>query len=73
MDNKTYTNGYFQQGKTGADPNGTRANLTRTSQVRYISNGQVVTLNKNVPRYVEHGDFRDFGNILRGTKETSIG
>ncbi len=73
VDNKTYTNGYFQQGKTGADPNGTTPNLTSTSKVRYISNGQVVTLNNDVPGYVKHNDFRDFGDIIRVTKDTAIG
>jgi len=73
VDNKSYTNGYFQQGRTGADPNGTTPNLTSTSRVRYISNGQVVTLSNDVPGFVKHNDFRDFGNILRVTRETSIG
>jgi iron complex outermembrane recepter protein len=73
VDNKTYTNGYFQQGQTGLDPNGTTPNLTSTRSVQYISRGQVVTLNNDVPGFVKHNDFRDYGNILRVTKETAYG
>lgn len=73
IDNKVYTNGYFQQGSTGRDPNGTTPNLTSSPTQRFYSNGVPITLNNDVPGYIKHNDFRDWGDILRVTKETAIG
>lgn len=70
FDGKVYTNGYNQQGETGQAPNdpGT-PNLTG----RYYSDGQRITLANNVPVQFKHNDFRDWGAILRFTKDTDIG
>lgn len=73
LDDKLYTNGYFQTGEVGRDPNGTTPNLTTSARNRYFSNGLPVTLNNDVPGYAKHNDFRDYGNILRLTKETAWG
>jgi iron complex outermembrane receptor protein len=74
IDNKAYTNGYYQQGQTGSSPNGTAPNLTSTATRRYHSvDGQLLSLNDDVPGYVKHNDFRDYGDILRITKDTAVG
>ena len=73
IDNKAYTNGYYQQGQTGSSPNGLVPNLTSTRNNRYYSNGVLLNLNDDVPGYVKHNDFRDYGDILRITKDTALG
>jgi len=73
IDNKLYTNGYYQTGEVGRDPNGTTPNLTTSSRNSYFSNSSRITLNNDVPGFRKHNDFRDYGNILRVTKETPWG
>lgn len=73
VDNKLYTNGYYQTGRVGRDPNGTTPNLTTSARNRFFSNGQPVTLSNDVPGFSKHNDFRDYGDILRLTKETAWG
>ena len=83
IEDKVYTNGYFQQGQTGAAPNfqlgqpgvGPRGTPNLTSGVtgQYYSDGRLLTLNNDVPGFVKHNDFRDYGNVLRVTKDTSLG
>jgi len=73
IDDKLYTNAYFQQGATGRDPNGTTPNLTSSPARQFFSGGAPVALSGDVPGYVKHNDFRDYGNILRVTKETPYG
>lgn len=67
IDDTPYTASYHHHGIVGLDPNGTTANLTS----RYTANG--MSLAGQVPGRQVHSDFRDFGNILRATKDTSIG
>ncbi len=73
IDNKLYTNAYYQTGEVGRDPNGTTPNLTTSSRNSYFSNGSRIMLNNDVPGFRKHNDFRDYGNILRLTKETPWG
>ena len=73
IDDKVYTNGYFQRGSTGQDPNGTTPNLTSSATRRFYVNGALVTLNNDVPGYQKHNDFRDYGNVLKVTKDTALG
>ena len=73
IDDKLYTNGYFQRGATGQDPNGTTPNLTSSATNRYYSNGALLQLNNDVPGYQKHNDFRDYGNVLKVTKDTGLG
>lgn len=73
IDDKLYTNAYYQTGEVGRDPNGTTPNLTTSSKNSYFSNGSPITLNNDVPGFRKHNDFRDYGNILRLTKETPWG
>ncbi len=69
LDDTPYTASYFHHGTVGLDPNGTAANLTGT----YFVNGAATRLTNEVPGRSVHSNFRDFGNILRVSKETSIG
>jgi len=73
VDNKLYTNGYYQTGRVGRDPNGTTPNLTTSARNQYFSDGQPIRLSNDVPGYSKHNDFRDYGDILRLTKETAWG
>ena len=73
LDDKLYTNAYYQTGEVGRDPNGTTPNLTSSARNRYFSNGLPITLNNDVPGYAKHNDFRDYGNILRLTRDTAWG
>lgn len=74
VDNKLYTNGYYQTGAVGRDPNGTTANLTSTAKnVYYAANGTRLSLNNDVQGFSKHNAFRDYGDTLRVTKETTIG
>ncbi len=69
IDETPYTASYYHHGIVGLDPNGTTSNLTGT----YYINGVATRLANAVPGRQVHSDFRDFGNILRVTKDTSIG
>jgi len=64
-----YTASYYHSGTVGLDPNGTTPNLTG----RYFIDGAATTLNNAVPGRGVHSDFRDYGNLLRATKDTSWG
>lgn len=64
-----YTASYYHHGSVGLDPNGTTANMTG----RYYINGSAVTLANAVPGREVHSDFRDWGNVLRVTKDTGYG
>jgi len=64
-----YTASYYHSGTVGLDPNGTTPNLTG----RYFANGAATTLSNAVPGRSVHSDFRDYGNVLRATKDTSWG
>ena len=64
-----YTASYYHRGTVGLDPNGTTPNLTG----RYFVSGTPETLNNAVPGRSVHSDFRDWGNVLRVTKETAYG
>jgi len=69
IEDTPYTASYFHNGRVGLDPNGTTPNLNG----RYFVNGSAVTLSDAVPGRAVHSDFRDLGNVLRVTKDTSIG
>jgi len=69
LEDTPYTASYFHHGLVGLDPNGTSANLTGT----YFLNGAATRLTNEVPGRAVHSDFRDVGNILRVTKDTSLG
>jgi iron complex outermembrane receptor protein len=69
LDNKTYTNGYYQRGSRGLDVNGTTPNLNGN----YYVSGVRLSLSNAVPGYQKHNDFRDYGDILRITKDTEYG
>ena len=69
IDDTPYTASYYHHGLVGLDPNGNTANLTGT----YYVNGVATRLTNEVPGRQVHSDFRDYGNILRVTKETAIG
>jgi len=73
VDNKLYTNAYYQTGRVGSEPNGTAPNLTTSARNQYFSNGQPIRLSNDVPGFSKHNDFRDYGDILRLTKETAWG
>ena len=64
-----YTASYYHHGMVGLDPNGTTANLSG----RYFIAGQPVVLSNEVPGRAVHSDFRDWGNVLRVTKDTVYG
>lgn len=69
MDDKIYTNGYSQRETRGTDVNGTTPNLTGT----YFVQGVPTLFSNAVPGYNVQTNFRDFGNVLRLAKDTSIG
>ncbi len=69
LDDTPYTASYFHHGTVGLDPNGTTANLTGT----YYINGVATRLVNEVPGRSVHSNFRDWGNILRVTKDTPWG
>ncbi|HYZ62004.1 MAG TPA: TonB-dependent receptor, partial [Acetobacteraceae bacterium] len=64
-----YTASYFHRGLVGLDPNGTASNLTG----RFFVNGVATALVNEVPGRAVHSNFRDWGNILRASKETEWG
>jgi iron complex outermembrane receptor protein len=64
-----YTASYYHRNIVGLDPNGTTPNLTGT----YFVNGIATKLVNAVPGRASHGDFRDWGAVLRVTKDTNIG
>ena len=64
-----YTASYYHGNTVGLDPNGTTPNLTG----RYFVNGTATTLTNAVPGRAAHSDFRDWGNVLRVTKDTEYG
>lgn len=64
-----YTASYYHRGTVGEDPNGTTANLTGTFTV----NGVPTKLTNNVPGRSVHSDFRTWGMVLRGTRDTDFG
>ena len=64
-----YTASYYHGGIVGLDPNGTTPNLTG----RYYVNGTATVLSNAVPGRTVHTDFRDWGNLLRVTKDTGYG
>ena len=69
LEETPYTASYYHNGIVGLDPNGTTANLTG----RYYIGGVATTLSNDVPGRAVHSDFRDYGNILRLTKDTAFG
>ena len=69
IEDTPYTASYYHSGTVGLDPNGTAPNLTG----RYYINGAFTTLNNAVPGRGVHSDFRDYGNLLRVTKDTGWG
>lgn len=69
MELTPYTASYYHRGLVGLDPNGTTPNLTG----RYFVNGTATTLSNAVPGRSVHSDFRDWGQVLRVTKETDYG
>jgi iron complex outermembrane receptor protein len=64
-----YTASYYHRGTVGLDPNGTTPNLTGT----FFVNGTATNLSSAVPGRSVHSDFRDWGNVLRVTKDTEYG
>jgi iron complex outermembrane recepter protein len=69
LDDKIYTNAYNKRGVRGSDVGGSTPNLNG----KYFINGQPVTLTNDVPGLPNRSNFRDWGNIIRVTKDTSIG
>jgi iron complex outermembrane receptor protein len=69
VDDTVYTSGYYQHGLKGTDPSDIAANLTRT----VYSDGQKISVIDAVPTLHKHNDFRDYGNILRVSKDTDYG
>ena len=64
-----YTASYYHHGIVELDPNGTTPNLTG----RFFVNGVATQLNNAVPGRAVHSNFRDYGNVLRLTKDTAWG
>ncbi len=64
-----YTASYYHSGTVGLDPNGTAPNLNG----RFFINGAAAMLSNAVPGRGVHSDFRDYGNLMRVTKDTSVG
>ena len=64
-----YTASYYHRGTVGLDPNGTTPNLTG----RFFVSGVTAALFNAVPGRSVHSDFRDWGNVLRVTKDTDYG
>lgn len=69
IDDKIYTASYYHNGTSGADPNGTTANL---SGVYYLAGNRTVLAN-DVPGLTTHTDFRAYGNTLKVSKDTDWG
>ena len=69
IDETAYTNAYNKRGVRGSDVNGTTPNLNG----RYYVNGQPVTFANDVPGLPNRSNFRDWGNIVRVTKDTRYG
>jgi iron complex outermembrane receptor protein len=69
LDDKIYTNAYNKRGVRGTDVGGSTPNLNG----QYFVNGKPVTLTNDVPGLPNRSNFRDWGNVLRLTKDTSIG
>ncbi|MGI4946650.1 MAG: TonB-dependent receptor [Janthinobacterium lividum] len=69
LDDRAYTTAYDQRSRHGLDPGGTAPNLSGT-----ISLGGVDTVVDNdVPGVSSQYDYRNWGNILRLSKDTSTG
>ncbi len=68
LDDKIYTNGYFQRETRGTDVNGTTPNLSGT----FFVQGVPTLFSNAVPGYNVQTNFRDWGNVLRLAKDTSI-
>ena len=69
IEDTPYTASYFHNGLVGLDPNGTTPNLTG----RFFVGGAPTTLLNAVPGRGVHSNFRDWGNLLRVTKDTPLG
>jgi iron complex outermembrane receptor protein len=69
LSDTAYTVSYFHHDSQGADPNGTTPNLFGKIYIE----GAPVIANDEVPGSENHSDFRDWGNILRVTKDTDFG
>jgi iron complex outermembrane receptor protein len=70
LDDKAYTASYYKRGVRGVDPNGSTPNLGAGP---YYINGVRTVLTGDVPGYPNKNDFRDWGNLLRITKDTAYG
>ncbi len=68
LDDKLYTNAYNKRGVRGSDVGGTTALNGRI----YIG-GQPFTVSNDVPGLPNRTNFRDYGNILRLSKDTALG
>lgn len=69
IDNKLYTTAYDQRDRHGMDPGGTAPNLSGT-----IFLGATATSAANdVPGFSNQNDFRDYGDLLRVTKDVPFG
>jgi iron complex outermembrane receptor protein len=65
-----YTQGYYHRGNATNDPGGSSPNLIDTNI--YI-NGVKTFVTDDVQGQANHNDQRDWGSLLRFTKDTSIG
>ena len=68
LDNTLYTNAYNKRGTRGTDVGGTTALNGRI----YLT-GVPYTASGDVPGYPNRTNFRDYGNIVRLSRETSLG
>ncbi len=75
LDNKTYTASYYRRGTDAKSPNGTLDPSDPAGNLNgyYYVNGVRTLLNNAPPGRDPQSDFRDWGNILRVTKDTDIG
>ncbi len=75
LDNKTYTASYYRRGTDAKSPNGTLNPSDPAGNLNgfFYVNGVKTLLNNAVPGRDPQADFRDWGNILRLTKDTDIG
>lgn len=69
LDEKIYTNAYNKRGMRGTDVGGSTPNLNG----KYYVGGLPVTLTNDVPGLPNRSNFRDWGNIIRLTKDTKFG
>ncbi len=69
IDNKLYTTAYYQRDRHGMDPGGTAPNL---SGPIYL-NGVATNVTNDVPGFANQNDFRDYGDVLRLTKDVFFG